>query len=590
MRRAAHSILAASLAAACGEAAAPQLPFEREQPNWAVVDEEIAPRVEENVKDADGVERLGGVWLIPVDVSFATALEAPVARAVAAELEAARAADDALFERLGPENLRIRRTVEEILRHGDALSGATRGRLERYLLALRVHHGTAPRAEGARTNAAGLLRPEFIPGELASAAELAARSGAAFDVPRSPSLLGADRVQEIEALMAAIRPAIFGRPDASEADAGAGAAEIATAPHEKIPALPKVEEAPGTCFLLGLGPAERGGEPRGLVGVPAKEEQRLLDAVSAKAAALDKIVRAQGGGKSVTEAAAKGRRTRAVRDIFAAGALGPLHGRGELWRMIDGPLVEVDAGGRGEVWLLTGAAAAFDGAVGRRIAGLYSRDEATARLRLEWRARTRLALLALREAAGRGTDGTETRPPGWIATHLGAHAELLAAMRADLAALYLALDPAAREIGIVASEECARALYEDYVGWAFESYGFGAPPQDLAAAAAARRAIARNLLAKGAIEVTGGDGKPGEWLRYGVTDLAAARRAVGELLAEVRRIRYVGDAVAAAAMIDTMRGSEARWQRDVEARYRTLDRPRAVGFLYPPLRAVRGNP
>jgi hypothetical protein len=37
-----------------------------------------------------------------------------------------------------------------------------------------------------------------------------------------------------------------------------------------------------------------------------------------------------------------------------------------------------------------------------------------------------------------------------------------------------------------------------------------------------------------------------------------------------------------------MRGSEAHWQRGVEARYRALDRPRAVGFSYPHLRSVRG--
>jgi hypothetical protein len=253
--------------------------------------------------------------------------------------------------------------------------------------------------------------------------------------------------------------------------------------------------------------------------------------------------------------------------------------------MIDGPSVEVDVGERGEVWLLTGAAAAFDRTVGTEIARAFSRDPATAALRMKWRARTRLALLALREAAGRGTDGTETRPPEWSAAHLGANAQVLAAMRADLAALHLAFDPTAQELGLVDGDECARALYEDYVGWAFESYGFGAPPADLEAAAAARRAIVRNLVASGAVEVTGGDAGGG--LRYRVADFAAARSGVARLLAEVRRIRFVGDAAAAAALIDTMRGSEARWQRDIEARYRGLVRPRAVGFSYPYLRAVR---
>jgi hypothetical protein len=179
----------------------------------------------------------------------------------------------------------------------------------------------------------------------------------------------------------------------------------------------------------------------------------------------------------------------------------------------------------------------------------------------------------------------ETRPAGWPADHLGASAPVLAAMRADLAALHLAFEPAVAESGLVASEECARALYEDYVGWSFESYGFGAPPADLAAAAAARRAIVRNLVARGAVEVKGGKGEPLVWR---IADFGAARTAVAQLLAEVRRIRFVGDAAAAAALIDTMRGSEAGWQREIEARYRKLDRPRAVGFSYPFLRPIPG--
>jgi hypothetical protein len=607
--------LVAALAAACGDASDPARSGGKERPASSVDDDEGALAAEVPTVDAAGIERVGGVWLLPVDASFTADLEAPVARALAAEIDAARLGDDVLYARLGPENLRVKRTLERILEHGRELSATSRGKLERYLLGFYVHHGAVPRAAGARTNAAGLLRPEFIPGELASAAELAVQGGAALDIPKGPGLLAADRVQEIEALMKAIRPAIFGRSPAGRrsgaADAGPDEATAEPAREgpspEELAAFAAVVErlradglsrpgaelgdaqiaapAPGTIFLLGFEPAAQGGEIRGLVGAPDPAAQAILDAVAARAAALDKIVRRQGGAKSVTEAAARGRVTRAVRDLYASGALGPLVGRGELWHLVDGPVVEVDAGGRGEAWLLTGAAAAFDAAFGRTLVEAFSRDPATASLRISFRSRSRLALLALREAAGRGTDGTETRTKEWSAAHLGAKAPVLAAMRADLAALHLAFDPAAQETGVVEGEEGARALYEDYVGWAFESYGFGAPPAGLEAAAEARWAITRYLVDQGAVEVAEAEGGG---LRYGVRDFGAARAAVARLLAEVRRIRFVGDAVAAAALLDTRSGSEARWRRDVEARFRALDRPRAVGFSYPRLGAADG--
>jgi hypothetical protein len=80
--------------------------------------------------------------------------------------------------------------------------------------------------------------------------------------------------------------------------------------------------------------------------------------------------------------------------------------------------------------------------------------------------------------------------------------------------------------------------------------------------------------------VQGGDGAA---LTYELADARAVRAAVAALLAEVRRIRFVGDAKAAAALADSFRSGEARWQREIEARYRQLERPRCAGFSFPRL-------
>lgn len=621
MRAAAKLGLAAAALAACacgdggGAARAGDPPGgEREHPDWSSPEDERGAPEGRAAIDGRGVERADGVWLFPAASSALAGLPPGTARIVAAQVEVARLGDDVAFAERGPESLRAKTTLERILLHGDGLPAGMRAALERYLLGLYVHHGSAPAgACGARTNAAGLLRPDFIPGELAAAAELAARKGATFDVPRSPETLGADRLQELEALMTAIRPVIFGRfvPRRGEGavDAGTG---VADAPPPEAPRVGAGRTGPvraleasvrglasarglapsreandgrilspgkGTLSMAGFAGPEEGGGFYALVGVPDAGGQKPLDAALERAAALDRIVRAVGGGKSVTEAAAPRAKVRAVEVLYASGALGPLFVDGSLWRMIDGPSVRAGAKGAGELWILTNAAASFDASFGAELVRAMSRDPAVAELRLGWRARTRLATNALREAAGRGTDGTETRPAEWISSHLGRFAPLLAAMRADLAALYLALDPAALDARIVEGEEGARALYEDYVGWAFESYGFGAPPPDLAPAAEARRAILRNLAAAGAVEVRGGDGEP--WT-YAVADPAAFRAAVASLLAEVRRIRFVGDAKAAAALAESFLAGEARWRREIEARYRGLDRPGCVGFSFAP--------
>jgi hypothetical protein len=596
--------VAAALSWACGEGAAPTgerelAGREKEHPDWSSPDED-GPSARATVQiDSRGVERSDGVWLFPADVSAATRLPPQTARTIAAEIDVARLGDDIAFASGGPENLRVRTTLEQILIHGDSVPAGLRARVSRYLLAFYVHHGGVPAIDVAGRGATGRLRADFIPGELASAVEIAAQDGAAFDIPKAPGLLGADRLQELEALLASIRPVVFGRPALADADGGVaapaaegGRSEGVTALIEKVrreaadrglPMPPGggrdtlfVFDTKETLCFVGLAAPEDGGAFRGLVGVPDPEAQKQLDAVLARAPSLDKIVRAVGGAKSVSEAAAPRSKVRAMVALYASGELGPLFEDGSPWRAIDGPVVRVGE----QLWLLTNAAAAFDAGFGDALAARFSRDTATAHLRTSWRARTRLAVDALREAAGRGTDGTETRTPQWIENHLGRYAALMAAVRADLSALYLALEPSVRETGLVGGEEGARALLEDYVGWTFESYGFGAPPPDLQAEAEARRVVLRNLVDKGAVAVEGGDGAP---FTCRVRDQAAVRTALAALLGEVRRIRFVGDAKAAALLADTLRAAEARWQRDAEARYRALERPRGVGFTFAPL-------
>ncbi len=160
--------------------------------------------------------------------------------------------------------------------------------------------------------------------------------------------------------------------------------------------------------------------------------------------------------------------------------------------------------------------------------------------------------------------------------------------RADLVALYFLADPKLAELGLLQAADQAEIVQADY-----EGYTRGALVQLRHIRQGSqiaedhmrnRQMIVRWLIANTkAIEVRQRGGKT----YYVMTDARAFRDGVGRLLAEVQRIKSVGDYVAAKALFETYGVHFDPALRDeVVARVDRLKLPSYTGFVMPKLSAV----
>jgi dipeptidyl-peptidase-3 len=162
--------------------------------------------------------------------------------------------------------------------------------------------------------------------------------------------------------------------------------------------------------------------------------------------------------------------------------------------------------------------------------------------------------------------------------------------RADLVALYYMPDPKLAELGLVASgdqEEVARTAYENYtrnVLTQLRRIREGSQIEE--DHMRNRQMVVRWLMDHTqAIDVRNRDGKT----YYVMTDPKAFRQGVGQLLAEVQRIKSEGDYDAARTLFETYGiHFEPKLRDEVVARVKTLDLPSYTGYVMPRLEPVKG--
>jgi len=222
--------------------------------------------------------------------------------------------------------------------------------------------------------------------------------------------------------------------------------------------------------------------------------------------------------------------------------------------------------------------------VGTKIATEFSSSPAKAVLRDKWWFQATSAMGFLRETVGRALDGTEKKPNGWLQSRLGLSFETIEELRADLAALYLIFDSDIEKTGLVPDEKCAETAYDIYVSSMFEGLAFmGSIPNSWITA----RMIAVGILMEaGAVTL---ESKEGERLTWQIVDYAKARETIKSLLAQVRRIRFVGDGKAARDLIEKHDGIWAKpWRDELIKRWSRAKLPRSVAFSYP-LLGLRGG-
>jgi dipeptidyl-peptidase-3 len=175
---------------------------------------------------------------------------------------------------------------------------------------------------------------------------------------------------------------------------------------------------------------------------------------------------------------------------------------------------------------------------------------------------------------------------GTPAETLGSYASALEEARADLVALYYAIDPRLVELGLMPSIEVGKAEYDAYVrGALLVQLARVELGQQLEESHMRNRAlVARWALEKGkadkVIEQRTRDGKT----YFVINDYEQLRVLFGELLREIQRIKSQGDAAAGKALVETYGVTVDRTlHEEVMRRYASLGIAPYSGFVQPKL-------
>lgn len=172
------------------------------------------------------------------------------------------------------------------------------------------------------------------------------------------------------------------------------------------------------------------------------------------------------------------------------------------------------------------------------------------------------------------------------------YASPLEEARADLVALYYIMDPKLQELGLIPSNEVAKAEYDGYLknGYMLQLRRIEPGKTIEQAHMRDRQMISRWTIergtANGSIEIVKRDGKT----YIDIRDYAKVRELFGELLREVQRIKSQGDYEAGKNLIETYGVQvDADLHKEVLRRAEKLNIPPYGGFINPRLVPVTGD-
>jgi dipeptidyl-peptidase-3 len=188
--------------------------------------------------------------------------------------------------------------------------------------------------------------------------------------------------------------------------------------------------------------------------------------------------------------------------------------------------------------------------------------------------------------SGKASDKLQGKDPS---DFLPGYYNTLEEARADLVALWNAWDDKLVEIGLARDKEEARkigeTMYQQQIRVTLTQLRRIGRSDQLEEDHMKNRALIGNYILENskAVKVEIRDGKT----YYDLVDFDAARRSVGDLLAEVMRIKAEGDLGAAKALIDKYGlGVDTKLRDEVQARAKNLDIPSYIGFVMPRLDPV----
>ena len=236
--------------------------------------------------------------------------------------------------------------------------------------------------------------------------------------------------------------------------------------------------------------------------------------------------------------------------------------------------------------LLYNVSSAFSAAVGQKAAEEFSSTDEEKQRAAKHGRRARNLLVAMHEVLGHGSGKVSEKLTGDPRAYLREYYSTLEEARADLVALWNFADPKLAELGITDQEELMKAAYDTEARQALVIlYRYPHGEQIEEDHDRGTQMIIQYLTERfGCIEPVTRDAKV--FLR--VADYNKMRQGVGELLAELMRIKAEGDYSAMKKLVDTygLKLNPA-WRDQVQQRAARIGLSKRAAFISPLVEPVR---
>jgi len=236
--------------------------------------------------------------------------------------------------------------------------------------------------------------------------------------------------------------------------------------------------------------------------------------------------------------------------------------------------------------LLFNVSAAFAAATGEKATEEFSATEEEKERAYKYRQRARNLLVAMHEVLGHASGKVSSKLAGDPRAYLKEYYSALEEARADLVALWNFADPKLAELGVSNQDEVMKAAYDNYARQGLTVlYRYPQGKQVQEDHDRGTNLIVHYLMDHfGCIQEDTRDGRI--YLR--VTDYAKMHQGVGELLAELMRIKAEGDYNAIKKLMDVYGVPiNPAWRDQVIERGKRIGLPTRAAFISPLIEPVK---
>ena len=580
------------------------------------------------------VRRIGSVTGILLEVPDFDGLPLKEKKRIYAMVDAIEHLEAVNFAMAGADVLRTRRVLLGILKARRSVPDSIREKIEPYSERFFLNVGPLDVFTGER------FRPGFIPGELAAAAKAAIDDGIDLGVDDFDGAdLGANRLEQLEAMLTSLHPVIFGedRPrdakvatdtssnDAKEKerakvdeavfnaslkqlaepiekmtsslDEPASAPFIALIAYAKSPSASAFADYVGAylnapaaevAFLMGpIGPArlvEAGKASlnrfEGIVAIRDRDQSGLLGKLALEIPYFERLI----PGNAMFRRAKKEIKlpAAAAYHLVSAAPFGAISL--PIFRL---PAPTVFLNAPSKVMLFTNVLDGEDRLLGDVMEDMLS-AEGPSRARLsKWRRAAATAFWSMKSVVGFEL-GTRNKSDDKAMRFQSDISAILAEMHADLATLHFIFDPKAQRLGLVPEPECAQAVLDAYLARFLIEAPLDEPDpaSRIGRSVIARRIVVRQLLNKHGVTIIKENG------HYVVTltDETALRDGIAKLLADAQRMVSLNEEKSGAQLLAAHGGAlPLTWREDVTTRFESRRVPVSWTFLYPELEVTRSK-